>query len=162
MEPNQAILLVLGLSLAAAAFFFLLIVLKNRRWYVHVVNFLTGVVTVALGLCGVAGVCVGTYFVVKYFIIQGGGIYLVAALLMLAALVIGAPLASTALADVLERNGYRVGKRTYLLLLIVGVPVVPIAAFFGAFAAVGHRVLRLVFGQRHTPADPASEPSERS
>ncbi len=157
MEPNQAILLVLGLSLSAAAFFFLLIVLKNRRWYLHVVHFVAGVVAVLGGLASLAILATAAYFVVRYFMLAWGGIYLVAGLLALAALVIGAPLASTALADVLERNGYRVGKRTYLILLLVGVPVVPIAAFFGAFAAIGQRMLRRKYQINVEPAAQTSQ-----
>ena len=141
MQADHAIFLAIGLSFAASAFFFLLIILRNPRWYLHVVNFLTGVVTIGLGLCSLGAFAAVSYVLIARFGFEFGGIYLVAGFLTLLAIAIGAPLASTALADVLERNGYRVGRRAYLILLVVGIPVIPIAAFFGAFSSVGQRIV---------------------
>lgn len=143
MGANQIALVVVGSLFACGLLFFLLVVATNRNWPLHVLNFLTGVVTialvlVALGLLGFLG-----YLAVSYMVAyDGAGIYGLAAILLATAVLVGAPLAATYLGDVLERNGYSVGRRTYLILLITGLPIVPAAAFFGFFTALGERVLR--------------------
>lgn len=151
MDPTHA-LVPLACLLAGAACVFFLVVLRNPRWYVHVLCFVTGVVTFLLlfALVITAGVLVSW---AVYKMIQLGGVWILGSGLLVLALVIGSPVAANYLADLLERNGVPVGPRTYAVLLVAGIPVGPIVAVFASFATLGHRFLRLC-GSRISPRAP--------
>ena len=139
-------------ALAASALFFGLIVVKNPRWPRHVGHFLAGILVFALLVMGaVVTIGLGGYLLQLAYEVEG--VWLLGTGILVVTALVGIPLAAVYLADILERNGWEVGKRTYLVLLVAAGPLIAPVVVLGAFTTLGQRAARLV--GRGAPGSPS-------